>query len=94
LAFAAGTPVLGAAIVAVVLLNAAFAFAQERQAERAVEALRGYLPQLATVVRDGRRTDVPAATLVPGDILALAEGDRISADARLLETHSTSTCRR
>ena len=40
LAFAAGTPILGEAIVAVVLLNAAFAFAQERQAERAIEALR------------------------------------------------------
>ena len=85
LAFAAGTPVLCAAIVAVVLLNAAFAFVQERQAERAVEALRGYLPQQATVLRDGHRRQVPAAELVPGDVLALTEGERISADARLLQ---------
>jgi calcium-translocating P-type ATPase len=84
LAFVAGTPVLGAAIVAVVVLNAVFAFAQERQAERAVEALRRYLPQQALVVRDGQRQSVEAATLVPGDVLLLAEGDRISADARLL----------
>jgi calcium-translocating P-type ATPase len=84
LALAAGTPVLGAAIGAVVILNAAFAFAQERQAERAVEALRGYLPQQASVIRDGRRREVAAAELVPGDILSLAEGDRISADARLV----------
>jgi calcium-translocating P-type ATPase len=85
LAFVAGTPVLGAAIVAVIVLNAVFAFAQERQAERAIEALRAYLPQQALVVRDGRRRTVDAATLVPGDVLLLAEGDRISADAQLVE---------
>ncbi len=85
LAFLAGAPVLGAAIVAVIVLNAVFAFAQERQAERAIEALRRYLPQQALVLRDGRRQTVEAAVLVPGDVLLLAEGDRISADARLLE---------
>ena len=85
LAFASGSAVLGAAIVAVVLLNGAFAFAQERQAERAIEALRSYLPQQAVVVREGGRRTVEAAELVPGDVLLVAEGDRISADARLLE---------
>src|SRR5581483_1491509 len=85
LAFVAGTPVLGAAIVAVVVLNAVFAFAQERQAERAIEALRAYLPPHALVLRDGRRQTVDAVALVPGDLLLLAEGDRISADARLVE---------
>ncbi|MGE5274027.1 MAG: cation-translocating P-type ATPase [Verrucomicrobiota bacterium] len=85
LALASGSTVLGAAIVAVVLLNGAFAFVQERQAERAVEALSGYLPQQAVVVRDGRRRTIEAAELVPGDVLVVAEGDRISADARLLE---------
>jgi calcium-translocating P-type ATPase len=85
LAFVAGSPVLGVAIVAVIVLNALFAFAQERQAERAIDALRRYLPQQALVVRDGRRQTVQAAALVPGDVLLIAEGDRISADARLLE---------
>jgi calcium-translocating P-type ATPase len=85
LAFAGGTPVLGAAITAVILLNAAFSFAQERQAERAVEALRRYLPEHALVLRDGRRTPVEARDLVPGDVLLLAEGDKVSADARLLD---------
>ena len=85
LALLAGTPVLAAAIVGVILLNAAFAFLQERQAERAVEALASYLPPQASVLRDGRRTVIEARLLVPGDILLLAEGDRISADARLLE---------
>jgi len=85
LAFAGGTPVLGAAILAVIVLNAVFSFAQERQAERAIEALRRYLPQQATVLRDGQRQPVEASGLVPGDVLLLAEGDRVSADARLLQ---------
>ena len=76
---------LGGAIVAVIVLNAVFAFAQERQAERAIEALRRYLPQQALVLRDGRRQTVDAVALVPGDVLLLAEGDRVSADARLLD---------
>ena len=71
-------------IVGVILLNAAFAVLQERQAVRAVEALRAYMPALATVIRDGRRQQVEARTLVPGDLLLIGEGDRISADARLL----------
>jgi calcium-translocating P-type ATPase len=85
LAFAAGTVVLGLAVVAVIVLNAAFAFGQERQAERAVEALRAYLPQQATVQRDGDRTTVDATELVPGDLLLVEEGEKISADARLVD---------
>ena len=85
LAFAAGTPALALAIVGVVLLNAAFAFVQERQAERAVEALGRYLPSHATVIRDGHRSEIEARLLVPGDLLLIEEGDRISADARLLQ---------
>jgi calcium-translocating P-type ATPase len=84
LAFVAAMPTLGVAVAVVVVLNAAFAFAQERQAERAVEALARYLPAQATVRRDGRATVVDARELVPGDVLLVAEGDLISADARLL----------
>jgi calcium-translocating P-type ATPase len=84
LAWLAGTSVLGIAIVAVIVLNAALAFLQEQQAERAVEALAAYLPPRATVIRDGKRQSVPARDLVPGDVLVIEEGDRISADARLL----------
>jgi magnesium-transporting ATPase (P-type) len=85
LAFVGISAVLGAAIVLVVLLNALFAFLQERQAERAVEALQRYLPVRAAVLRDGQRTTIDARELVPGDVLFVVEGDRISADARLLE---------
>ncbi|NYF60008.1 HAD-IC family P-type ATPase [Micromonospora purpureochromogenes] len=85
LAWIAGTPVLAAAIVAVILINAVFAFAQERHAEHAVEALNKYLPQRANVLRDQRRQQIDTRQLVPGDILVIAEGDRVSADARLLD---------
>jgi calcium-translocating P-type ATPase len=85
LAVAGGSSVLAGAIVAVILLNALFAFVQERQAERAVEALQRYLPQQVTVRRDGASCEVDVHTLVPGDVLLIEEGDRISADARLLD---------
>jgi magnesium-transporting ATPase (P-type) len=76
---------LAVAIVAVIVLNAGFAFVQEQHAERAVEALAAFLPANARVIRDGRRTEVPARELVPGDIMTVDEGDRICADARLID---------
>ncbi len=85
LAAAAGIVPVAIAVVVVIVLNAAFAFAQEQQAERAVEALQRYLPERAKVLRDGDVVQVDATRLVPGDILAIAEGDRVSADARLIE---------
>ena len=85
LAWLGGTPALAAAVVAVILLNAGFAFAQEMQAERAVEALAAYLPATARVLRDRLVTEVPARELVPGDVIELAEGDGICADARLID---------
>ena len=85
LAVATVSAVLAAAIVAVIVLNALFAFWQEQEAERAVEALQRYLPPHAVVLRDGRRREIEARELVPGDVILLEAGDRVSADARLLE---------
>ncbi len=85
LAAIAGIVAVAIAVVVVIALNAGFAFAQEQQAERAVEALRRLLPPHAIVVRDGARTEIEASELVPGDILLVQEGDRISADARLID---------
>jgi magnesium-transporting ATPase (P-type) len=84
LAWVAGIAAVAVAIVIVIVINAAFAFAQEMQAERAVEALAKYLPEHATVLRDGREQVIDADRLVPGDVLVIEEGDRISADARLI----------
>lgn len=85
LACATNTIMLAAAIVGVIVLNAGFAFWQEQQAERAVEALTDYLPHQTTVLRDGYHQEVPVRELVPGDVLLIEEGDAISADARLFE---------
>ncbi|MEU4262724.1 cation-transporting P-type ATPase [Streptomyces sp. NPDC025273] len=85
LAFLAGIPVLGSAIIAVILVNAAFALTQERQAERAVETLARYLPDHAEVIRDGQEKTIEARSLVPGDLILVDEGNKIPADARLTE---------
>ncbi len=84
LSFAVGNQTVGIAVLLVILLNAAFAFVQEMQAERAVEALARYMPQHVRVLRDGAPATIEAAGLVPGDVVLLEEGDRIAADTRLL----------
>ena len=84
LAWIAGIVPVAIAIVVVIVVNAAFAFAQELQAERAVEALAAYLPSETRVLRDGQERQIAATQIVPGDVLLVEEGDRISADARLL----------
>ena len=76
---------LGIAIWMVNLINGIFSFWQEFRAEKAAEALMNLLPRQVRVVRDGQIKEIPAEDLVPGDIIALSEGDHISADARLVE---------
>ncbi len=88
LAFVAGLPQLGVAIFFVVVLNGVFAFVQEERAEHAAERLRDLLPRRVTVVRDGQRVEIPAEDLVVGDVVLLAEGDRISADLTLESVHA------
>lgn len=72
----------------VILLNAALGFFQEHRAEAALAALKDMLAPMARVRRDGRVEIIPADELVPGDILLIEAGDRIAADARVLEAHS------
>ena len=85
LAFISGTPQLGFAIIAVIIINAIFSFWQEYEAEKAVAALKKILPLTANVIRQGKQIEVLASQLVPGDIMVLEEGENISADARLIE---------
>ncbi|HSK06111.1 MAG TPA: HAD-IC family P-type ATPase, partial [Acidimicrobiia bacterium] len=75
-------------IAAIVLLNAVLGYVQEARAEQAVAALQRMAAASAGVVRDGREEQVPATDVVPGDILVLAEGDAIAADARLVQAAS------
>jgi P-type Ca2+ transporter type 2C len=76
------------AIFAVVLLNAMMGYLQEARAESAVAALRQMAAARAHVIRDGERREVPAAEVVPGDIILLEEGDTVPADGRVI--HATS----
>ena len=85
LAWVSGTPTLSIVVAAVIVLNAMFAFVQERQAERAVDALSAFLPPTARVLRDGNPKEIAATDLVPGDVMVLNEGDRVCADARIIE---------
>jgi magnesium-transporting ATPase (P-type) len=75
-------------IFGVVIINAIVGFIQEGRAEQALDAIRGMLSPSAMVLRDGRRRALPAAEIVPGDIVLLSAGDRVPADVRLLEVHS------
>ncbi len=83
LSFAAGIPELGAAIVAVVVINGAFAFAQEYRAERIVLSLMRRVAVHTQLVRDGRERRAAALDLVPGDIVRLGAGDVAPADCVL-----------
>jgi len=80
-----GMASLGWALVVVAVLNALFTFAQAIRAERAMQALRNMLPQRITVRRGGVDGTLLTADLVPGDVLLLSEGDRVPADARLVD---------
>jgi magnesium-transporting ATPase (P-type) len=82
-----GQPGLWFVIWGVVLANAVFSYWQEFRAGRAVSALKRLLPPQARVLRDGNEISISASELVPGDVLVLAEGDNIPADARVVEEY-------
>ena len=88
LSAALGEVTEAAAIAAILILNAVIGYAQESRAERAVLALRELTAPRARVVRSGTTIEIPAAEVVPGDLLVLDAGDRVAADGRLLESHS------
>ncbi|MFC2069437.1 cation-translocating P-type ATPase, partial [Chloroflexota bacterium] len=72
-------------ILGVLILNAIIGFVQESKAEKAMEALMKLAASKASVRRDGRQMDVPAHDIIPGDIILLEAGDKVPADARLIE---------
>jgi Ca2+-transporting ATPase len=78
-------------IWAIILVNAAFSFWQEHRAEEELEALKRLLPDFTRVMRAGEEVMIPASEVIPGDVLVLAEGDHIPADARVVESYGLRT---
>jgi len=83
-----GELVDAAIILVIVIFCAVLGFIQEYRAERAMEALKKMLSPTITAIRAGKEAEIPSRELVPGDILLLEAGDKIPADARLVESHS------
>ena len=84
--------VADAVIIGIIILFASgLGFFQEYRAERAMEALRRMAAPMASVRREGREVEIPARELVPGDIIILRTGDKIAADARLIEAVNLKT---
>ncbi|MBM3251084.1 MAG: HAD-IC family P-type ATPase, partial [Candidatus Nealsonbacteria bacterium] len=78
-------------ILAILSFNAVMGFIQEYKAEKAIAALRKMVVSFAKVIRRGELLKIPARELVPGDIILMEEGDRIPADARLMELRNFKT---
>jgi len=72
-------------IIGVVVINAIIGFIQESKAEQAIESLKQMLAPSAIALRDGKKATVPAADLVPGDVVLLQGGDKVPADLRLAQ---------
>ncbi len=75
-------------IIAIVIINAVLGVVQEGKAEKAIEALKKMASPQARVMRDGQQRLIPAAELVPGDVVLLEAGDIVPADLRLFESQS------
>jgi Ca2+-transporting ATPase len=86
-----GDPIDTIVILAIVVLNAAIGFSQEQRAERALAALRAMTAATTVALRDGKPRPIPAAELVPGDVVLLEAGSIVPADLRLLEAAGLRT---
>lgn len=80
-----GEAVEALTIVLIVLVNAVLGFLQEYKTEKTLEALKNMAAPTAKVIRDGQEIEIPASDAVPGDLLVLAAGDRVPADAQIVE---------
>ena len=86
IAFVMGDSIEAVAILVVIVINAAIGFLTEWKAEGALSALQKQSVPMAHVIRDGVGNEIPAANLVPGDLVILAAGSRVPADGRVIES--------
>ncbi len=86
IAFAMGEHLEAVAILVVIVLNAGIGFLTEWKAEQALSALQKQTVRVAHVIREGTESEIPAAELVPGDLVVLAAGARVPADGRIVES--------
>jgi Ca2+-transporting ATPase len=87
ISLAAGGAADAAAIGIVILVNSVIGYVTEKSAEKTINALGQLIPETATVIRDGKRQEIPLPEVAFGDLLVLAPGSYIPADARLLASH-------
>jgi P-type Ca2+ transporter type 2C len=85
IAFATGENLEAGAILIVIVFNAGIGFFTEWKAERALSALQKQSVRVSQVIRDGVEREIPAAELVPGDLVVLTAGARVPADGRIIE---------
>ena len=85
LSFLVGETVDAIVILAIVFACAILGFAQEHRAERSLEALKKMAAPTATVMRNGREMQIPSRDIVSGDVILIKTGDRVPADARIIE---------
>ncbi len=78
-------------ILGIIILSVMLSFAEEYRAQKELDALDKLLAFNATILRDGSRREVDAVEIVPGDILVLSHGQKVPADARVIEAHSLRT---
>ena len=78
-------------IVIIVILNAVIGFIQEFRVEKAIESLKKMVTSNQTIYRDGKLLQIPSSQLVPGDLVILEEGQKVTADIRLTEVISLQT---
>ena len=75
-------------IIGIVVFNALMGVIQEAKTEKSIEALKKMTPQIAKVIRDGKKKEINAEDLVKGDIIELEAGNYVPADCRILESHN------
>lgn len=84
LSFITANTIDGIFILTILLLNSFFGFIQEYRAEKSLDRLKTYVKSVVRVVRDGKEMQIDAVDLVPGDIVLVAEGDRVPSDGKII----------